>query len=87
MIEKSWRSLALVLFFMKRKAFPKFFLLLLWASAILVVSDELIGRQIPFLAKESDAASARLAFRAVFHAVLWTAYTLKSRRVQATFIH
>jgi hypothetical protein len=79
--------LALVLFFTKRKAFPKVFLLLLWASAILVVSDELICRQIPFLAKESDAASARLAIRGVFHAVLWTAYTLKSRRVQATFIH
>ena len=80
-------ALALALFFTKRRAFPKVFLLLLWANALLMVSDELIGRQIPFLAEESDDASLRLAIRAVFYAVLWTAYTLKSRRVKATFVH
>ncbi|MGC3960112.1 MAG: DUF3857 domain-containing protein [Verrucomicrobiota bacterium] len=79
--------LTIGLFFMKRKAFPRVFLLFLWTNAFLIVSDELICRQIPFLAKESSAASTRLAIRAVFYAVLWTAYTLKSRRVRATFIH
>ena len=79
--------LALALFFTKRKAFPKVFLVLLWANAILIGSDELLYRQIPFLAKESSDASLRLAIRAGFYAVLWTAYTLKSRRVKATFVH
>jgi hypothetical protein len=78
--------LAVGLFFTKRKAFPKVFLLLLWASAILIVGDELVCRQIPFLAKESNAASFRLMTRSVSCALLWSAYTLKSRRVKATFV-
>ena len=78
--------LAISLYFAQRKAFPKTFMLLLCASAVLIIADNLVSHQIPFLADQTRGASSQIAFRAVLNAIIWSAYMLKSRRVKNTFV-
>lgn len=74
------------LFFAKRKAFPKAFIVLLCTNAAFLIADETICGQIPFLAKQADATSMKDLVRAIFFAVFWSTYMVRSRRVKATFI-
>lgn len=81
--------LAVGFFFAKRKAFPRSYILLLWSTAFFLLVDQLVCRQIPFLANvgnHSNTTSMLAALRSVLVAIIWSAYMLKSQRVKATFV-
>ena len=77
--------LALAMFFAKRKTFPKVYILLLCLGAVFLITDDLVSRQIPFLAANHPAA-VPVGTRSAFTAILWTSYMLKSQRVKLTFV-
>jgi hypothetical protein len=77
-------ALLLVLFFTKRKAFPALFVFFLLSNAVLVALDDL-GCGI-INAKSSTAQSHVEVIRTIIPAMIWSLYTLKSRRVMATFV-
>jgi hypothetical protein len=76
--------LALCLYFGKRRIFPKIFIALMIANAVVLGIDAIFGGMIPFVAG-TDTSSRREFFRASLAAMIWTAYMVKSRRVRATF--
>ena len=77
--------LALAMFFAKRKTFPKIYILFLCLNAAFLITDDLISRQLPFLA-DRHSATVPVGTRSAFVAILWSAYMLKSRRVKFTFV-
>lgn len=77
--------LCLGLYFAKRKAFPRLYITLMVANAAFLILDDIGCGLIPSL--KADASDHRDASRAVFFALIWSAYMLKSRRVKATFVH
>ena len=77
--------LALAMFFAKRKAFPKVYILLLCLNAAVLIADDLISRQLPISA-DSHSSSTPAGARSAVTAILWSSYMLKSRRVKLTFV-
>ena len=78
--------LALFLFFGKRRAFPGVFIMLMLGQAFFPILDDAGVALIPTL-KATDAGTDHSeAIRAVLAAIVWCLYTIKSRRVKATFI-
>ena len=79
--------LALCLFFSKRRQFPKVFIAYLATNAGFLLIDEIAGNAIPSVAAAAGHDGSRKElFRALFQALLWGTYMLKSRRVKATFV-
>jgi len=78
--------LAICLFFTKRRAFPNFYIALILGNAVFVILDEVGCAMIPSLAATASGKNHTQAFRAVFYALIWSFYMVKSRRVKATFI-
>jgi hypothetical protein len=78
--------LAIALFFKKRRAFPKVYIGLLLGGSILVIADELLSLGIPLLGDTKGTFNAASLVRTFAVSLLWCAYMLKSRRVQATFV-
>jgi hypothetical protein len=76
----------LCLFFTKRRAFPKVYIMLIIANAVFLIIDHFWAQMIPHLRAISSEKYATQAFRAAFYATIWTLYMLKSKRVKATFI-
>ena len=77
----------LLLFFTKRRAFPNLFIVYVLCHAAVVILDDVGCALIPLLQSNAEAKNHREAIRAIFYAVIWSLYMVKSRRVKATFIN
>lgn len=77
--------LILVLFFQNRFAFPRFFMLFLVLSVIMVTLDEVGAGLIP-KAHGGPAVSGVALFRTLFHSIVWILYVVRSQRVKLTFV-
>jgi hypothetical protein len=75
-------------FFRKRTTFPALFIWELWLGVALPIADILLVALASSLSADElvDASSMREVIRAFVMAVIWTCYTLKSRRVRNTFV-
>ncbi len=73
--------LLLCLFFSKRQAFPRAFILTICALALFLILDD-IG--VSILSIKTNASHTD-AIRGGFYACIWTWYMLKSKRVKTTF--
>lgn len=78
--------LACVLFFEKRRTFPRFYLAVLVAHPIVILTDLLLCLNLPAITAENQANSAIMLARAVVFGLIWGAYLLNSRRVKETFV-
>ena len=78
--------LAACLFFAKRKAFPRLFILFILCLAAFLILDDVGCALIPSLQSTAAATDHTDATRATIYAMIWSLYMLKSRRVKATFI-
>ena len=77
--------LALALFFTKRRVFQKLFIAMLITNALFLILDD-VGVALVFSKRAtSEAANHKDAIRAVWAALIWCPYMVKSRRVKATF--
>ena len=76
--------LAIILFFGKRRQFPRVYIAFLCSGFLLVFLSSLMARIVRL--PDEPQAGARV-FGAFLAALLWSSYTLKSRRVKATFIN
>jgi transglutaminase-like putative cysteine protease len=77
---------SLVLFFQKRRLFPKSFILLIALNAIFVVCDHAFATAIvKHPAPTAAAEHARNLLQVMFGCFIWIPYMLRSRRVKATF--
>ena len=77
--------LALNFFFTKRRAFPKVYIAMLISSAAFLILDDAGVALVSAKHASGEAVSHKDAIRAVFTALIWSSYMVKSRRVQATF--
>lgn len=79
--------LALGLFFSKRRGFPRIYITFILLNALFLLLDDIASAQIPYLqTADTRDSSYRESARAIFYALIWTAYMLRSRRVRLTFI-
>jgi hypothetical protein len=69
-----------ILFFKKRKIFPRYFIIYLAANFVLILIDYLI------IAGVNPSVDASDLGRAFIASAIWIPYLLKSRRVKATFV-
>lgn len=76
---------ALTLFFGKRRAFPNFFIAMALTNVLFIILDEVGCAMIPFLQANAGSKGHTEAFRAVFYAIIWSLYMVKSQRVKNTF--
>ncbi|EQB63604.1 MAG: hypothetical protein RBG1_1C00001G1183 [candidate division Zixibacteria bacterium RBG-1] len=76
----------IVLFFQKRKIFPKLAIFYLLANLVFVVGDTLVAGLIPFVAQQDNSSSMKEIFRSVVGAGVWVPYFLTSKRVKGTFV-
>jgi hypothetical protein len=74
--------LVMLMFFTKRKAFPKVYMAFLIANMSCVLLDEILINII----RPAQANAAAASFGSVVATVLWCTYMVNSRRVKATFV-
>lgn len=81
--------LALGLFFSKRRAFPRVFILMVVLNVCFVLLDDFCCKQIPSLESATTVANRTMSegVRAAIYAIIWGLYMLKSRRVKVTFVN
>jgi len=79
--------LMVILFFQKRNAFPRIFMIYLVGVFLLQVIDQVWVQQIPSLQNQQTTADFKNLFRAAIHTTVWSLYFLKSERVKNTFVH
>ncbi len=77
--------LTLVLFFSRRRVFPKVFILFVIATAVFMAFDEGLCRLIPLVGQRSEGTPSKALLRSVLGALVWTTYMIRSRRVKLTF--
>jgi hypothetical protein len=77
--------LVVILFFQKRRTFPGFFIVLLIAGATLISLDHAALRSLSLEGFDLAEPNPREPVRSIINALIWTLYTIKSRRVKATF--
>lgn len=84
----------LYLYFKKNKKFPKFYITFLIVNAVYVTLDHIILASLTAPTPEqqkiiSDTLSSHSSEvgRAIFFAIIWVWYTIKSKRVKATFVN
>lgn len=75
-----------VLFFQRRRAFPRGFIALLAAQVAIALVDLAATAVVPGDEAGSLAAQARLAASTLVASVAWIVYLLRSRRVKLTFV-
>jgi Protein of unknown function (DUF2569) len=78
---------ALVLFFRRRRSFPKFMIFLFLMNLVWEVSLGLVSRQIPTMDDDSSNRSFVYAIGAALACAIWIPYFKLSKRVRATFTH
>jgi transglutaminase-like putative cysteine protease len=77
----------LVLFFQRRRIFPRWFIFLMLWSAVAVVADAIAAATVVKTSSTGLSAQTMTSiFRTLFACSIWVPYMLKSRRVQMTFI-
>ena len=77
----------LVLFFQRRRIFPRWFIFLMLLSAVVVVADAVATRTIVKTSLTGlSPQTVTGIFRTLVACSIWIPYMLKSRRVQMTFI-
>ncbi len=77
--------LALILFFTKHRAFPNVFITMLITNALFLILDDVGVALVSSKQATAEAVNHKDAIRAVFAALIWCSYMVKSRRVKATF--
>jgi hypothetical protein len=77
----------LVLFFRRRRSFPKFMIFLCLMNLVWEVSLGLVSRQIPTMDDDSSNWSFVDAIGAALACAIWIPYFKLSKRVRATFTH
>ncbi|HKZ21923.1 MAG TPA: DUF2569 domain-containing protein [candidate division Zixibacteria bacterium] len=75
-----------VLFFQKRRIFPKLAILYLLANLVFVVGDTLVAGLIPVVAQQDNTSSVKEIVRSVVGAGIWVPYFIMSKRVKSTFV-
>ncbi|MBP6626852.1 MAG: DUF2569 domain-containing protein, partial [Arenimonas sp.] len=78
-------SLVLVMFFQRRRAAPRLYILLLASSLALVATDLALVQRIPAAAAELGPQDWGSLGRAAILALVWIPYFLRSGRVRSTF--
>jgi hypothetical protein len=78
--------LSMILFFKKKRIFPKAFIVFMSASAAFLALDLVAAYAIPAARQEIDSSSHREVTRSLFALLIWGSYMVKSKRVKATFI-
>ncbi|MEZ5774147.1 MAG: DUF2569 domain-containing protein [Hyphomicrobiaceae bacterium] len=74
----------IVMFFTRRRVFPKLYIALAVASIVVLVGDALVGGML--LSEAAfDPDTAKEIARSLVGAAIWIPYMLVSRRVKATF--
>ena len=77
----------LVLFFQKRRIFPRWFIFLMLWSAVAVVADPVAAATVVKTSSTGLSTQTMTSIiRTLFACSIWVPYMLKSRRVQMTFI-
>jgi hypothetical protein len=77
--------LALILFFRRHRAFPRFMIVLIASIVIYVIIDGLVAGQLPGGEPGEAFETTTEIGRAVFAACIWIPYFLISKRVRLTF--
>lgn len=75
-----------VLFFQKRKIFPKIAIFYLLANLVFVVGDTIVAGMIPLVAQQDNSSSMKEIIRSVVGAAVWVPYFIRSKRVKGTFV-
>jgi hypothetical protein len=78
--------LAVSLFFLKHRAFPRVYIALLAGNAVFLLLDYLLVAQISTADPAAVRDSMRNCTRAMVGALIWISYTLRSKRVRHTFV-
>jgi hypothetical protein len=77
--------LVLCLFFTKRRAFPNLYITFILCYAAFLILDDLGCALIPSVKSTASGKDHTETIRAMFYAVIWCLYMVKSRRVKSTF--
>lgn len=75
-----------IMFFRKKKFFPKMIIIFLLSNLAFVAADYFAANAIPFIANQSDPESVRELARTLIGCLIWVPYFIKSKRVTATFV-
>jgi hypothetical protein len=75
-----------VLFFQRRRSFPRGFVALLAAQAVATIVDIAGAGLVPSGEAASSASDVRLVVSTLTSSVVWILYLLRSRRVKLTFV-
>ena len=76
----------LVLFFQKRRIFPRWFMVLLASNAIFILGDTIGVQCIKSVSPAIMAKLTQSLMQVLIGCVIWIPYVYKSRRVKATFV-
>jgi len=74
------------LFIQRRRSFPRAFVALLAAQAVVILVDLAGAALVPGGDAGSPASGVRLAVSALASSAVWICYVLRSRRVKLTFV-
>jgi hypothetical protein len=81
-------SVALIIvFFSKKKIFPKFYIALVSFSFFFILVDAMLIKVVMPNADIFDVDTAKELIRSLFVAIIWIPYMLFSKRVKVTFIN
>jgi transglutaminase-like putative cysteine protease len=79
--------LLLVLFFQKRRSFPKLMIVFIAANFVVIGIDTLLAAQIPAVQANGLNDTFKELARSIFAGLIWIPYFIVSKRAQATFVH
>jgi len=76
----------LVLLFMKKRFVPLVVIIFLLANLAFVITDYLLGMNIPLVASMPDESTPTQILRQAISCAIWVPYFLRSKRVKNTFV-
>ncbi|MCX5717953.1 MAG: DUF2569 domain-containing protein [Nitrospirae bacterium] len=78
--------IAAIMFFRKKKIFPKMIIIFLLSNLVFVAADYFAAKAIPLIANQNDPESVRELARTLIGCLIWVPYFIKSKRVKTTFV-